>query len=623
VVIRQAVLLAAASVTLGGQVPDPVQDPLEKAYAALRVRQYDAAIELFRTAINEAPGRATIRKDLAYTYLKAGETAAARDQFAEAMRLAPEDFQAALEYAFLCHETGKTDQAHRVFDEVRKRGDPASRATAEQAFQNIDQPLAEGIKRWSEALTTNPEDFNAHWELATLAERRENLPLAAEHYLQAWRLRPDQRSLLVDYGRVSQAMGLAEQANSALLAASRGAEPRTAEAARELLPARYPYVYEFRLAIDLDPGNLGLRRELGFLLAAMGRAAEAEKEFAAIPQDLKQRPDFSEHRKSGEAKALAEKSYRDGYLKDALKYYSIAHEEDPLDFRVILQLGWTHNMLGENGQAVGWFDLARKSSDPATAAEAAKAYRNLRPSTARFRTTVWLFPIYSSRWRTAFTYGQVKVELKPGRLPLRAYLSTRLIGDTRGLGSNVRPPFLSESSLIFGLGLATDYWRGMMLWAEAGTATSYLASGRNQPRMAPDYRGGIAFTKGYGQLLGSRTPGVFFETNDDGVFVSRFQNDFVLYSQNRFGYTFRAARALGGLQTQWYWNTNAGTDLRRQYWANTIEAGPGLRVRWKWLPPESVFSISLVRGGYSIMEGNPYGRKYSDLRVGFWYAGIR
>jgi hypothetical protein len=123
--------------------------------------------------------------------------------------------------------------------------------------------------------------------------------------------------------------------------------------------------------------------------------------------------------------------------------------------------------------------------------------------------------------------------------------------------------------------------------------------------------------------LGRRSPGVFFETNDDGVFVSRFQNDFVIYSQNRFGYTFSPVRALGGLQTQWYWSANVSADLRRQYWANTAESGPGLRLRWKWLPPAWVFSISLVRGGYSVMEGNPWGPRYNDLRVGFWYAGTR
>jgi hypothetical protein len=56
---------------------------------------------------------------------------------------------------------------------------------------------------------------------------------------------------------------------SALLAAARGAEPRTAERARALLPVRYPYVYEFRRALGLDPKNLELRLELENLLLEM------------------------------------------------------------------------------------------------------------------------------------------------------------------------------------------------------------------------------------------------------------------------------------------------------------------------------------------------------------------
>ena len=68
------------------------------------------------------------------------------------MRLDPSDFHVALEYAFLCHDTKMEAEARRVFDQVRKSGDPVSRATAEQAFQNIDQPLAAGIERWKQAL---------------------------------------------------------------------------------------------------------------------------------------------------------------------------------------------------------------------------------------------------------------------------------------------------------------------------------------------------------------------------------------------------------------------------------------------------------------------------------------
>src|SRR5262249_38319290 len=100
----------------------------------------------------------------------------------------------------------------------------------------------------------------------------------------------DRRTVLVDLGRVWKEQGKLAQANAALLAASRSGQPRAAELARELLPARYPYVPEFRDALALDPGNHGLRRELVFLLLQMNREAEAEVEFRVLtetaPDDL-------------------------------------------------------------------------------------------------------------------------------------------------------------------------------------------------------------------------------------------------------------------------------------------------------------------------------------------------
>ena len=53
---------------------------------------------------------------------------------------------------------------------------------------------------------------------------------------------PDRRSVLVDLGRVWLALNRTPEAHAALLAASRGGEPRAAELARELLPAHYPFV---------------------------------------------------------------------------------------------------------------------------------------------------------------------------------------------------------------------------------------------------------------------------------------------------------------------------------------------------------------------------------------------
>jgi Flp pilus assembly protein TadD len=669
--------LAFTSAWLAAQPSDPAYQPLESAYRALREKNYDHAISGFEQAVALVPGRASIRKDLAYTLLKVGENQGARDQFGEAMRLDPTDRHAALEYAFLCFETKQQALARRIFDRIRKTADTASdaasRSTAEQAFQNIDRPLAAGISRWQKAVELEPGNFSSHQELAVLAEQRDQLDLAAEHYEIAWKLRPAERSLMLDLGRVWNLQGRNEDAFVLLFAASRGKPPRIAEQARALLPGRYPFVYEFEKALQLDPANLELRREYAFLLLTMGKKDEAEREFQAlhqaVPDDLLtsaqlgflllDRKDFSGAQplldqvlKGGdeeladrvrvtlkipqalqrretppqqtpdEAKALAEKSMQAGYLKDALKYLAIAHENDPVDFSTMLKLGWVYNVLHDDREALKWFDLAGKSSNPSVSAEAKKAYRNLAPQFQRLRTTVWIFPFFSTRWHDVFGYGQIKTELKLGRLPLRPYLSARFVGDTRQtIGpatGNTLPQYLSESSFIFGAGVATLPWRGVTGWFEAGEAVKYIPSRTNIGAMIPDYRGGISYAKGFGHLMnGGR--GLFAETNDDAVFVSRFQNDMLYYSQNRSGYTFASAEGWGGPQTQLYWNANITADRLHQYWANFVETGPGLRLRFRDFP-RALFSVNFVRGAYTINLDNPRRPNFFDLRVGLWYA---
>ena len=660
-------LLFLIAVNAFAQQDEPSYKPLQQAYDALRQKAYERAVVNFQQAIAIAPDKPSIHKDFAYTLLKVGETEAARDQFAEAVRLDPSDDHVAMEYAFLCYETKRQTTARRIFDRIRKSGN----ATAEEAFQNIDRPLAEGIARWSKVVDLMPDNFSAHQELATLAEQRDELQLAAEHYEKAWRLRPEERSLLLDMGRVGRQLGRGEDSNIALIAASRGAQPRVAEKARELLPARYPYVYEFEKALDLDPKNTDLRREFAYLLLEMDKKQEAERQFQIVnqsapddlltaaqlgflrlkrrdtagaqplldqvlksgddeladrvrvalnlPQTLHRRSDTSRDQVGSEAKALAEKSLKAGYLKDALKYLNVAHEADPVDFGTMLKLGWVYNILHDDSQAIEWFNMARKSPDPAVSSEAAKAFENLRPGLARFRTTAWFYPFFSTRWHDAFGYGQAKTEFKLGNLPFRPYLSTRFIGDVRQTTgstlSNAQPQYLSESSVIFGFGLATNTWRGLTGWAEAGEAVKYITSRKDAGAAIPDYRGGISYAKGFGHLLNG-SKGFFMETNDDGVFVSRFQKDMFLYAQNRGGYTLAPT-------VQFFWNLNATVDRLGQYWANYIETGPGFRFRLQAMPKSMLFSVNFLRGVYTVNAGNPRRPNFWDVRAGFWYAFTR
>jgi Tfp pilus assembly protein PilF len=653
--------VALSSVALSGQVADPAFPILEKAYAALRVHDYDSAIAAFAQAIPLAPTRTSIHKDLAYTLLKTGETEAARDEFAAAMSLDPADDHVALEYAFLCHETKQTAVGRRIFDRVRMKGD----ATAAAAYENVDRPLREGIQRWTHAVEIDPANFSAHEELARLADQRDEFALAAEHYEKAWRLRPDRRALLLDLARMWQAANRNVDALAALLAASRGPDPRTAEDARELLPTRYPFVYEFEQALKLDSSNADLRRELAYLHLEMDHRRDAEKLFEQVveqsPDDLLSTAQLGFLRRSrgdekgalpllnrvlagsddelsdrvrialkmppvlhkqpeaprnspGDAKKLGEKSLEKGDLKDALKYLRAAHENDPVDFAVMLKLGWAYNLLKEDEEAARWFNLARRSPDRSTATEANRAYQNLRPTLERFRSSLWIFPMFSTRWHDLFSYAQAKTELRLSGVPLRPYVSVRFIGDVRGavgLGASIGPQYLSERSVILAAGLATLPWHGITGWFEAGEALRYRVAPNDAARAVPDYRGGVAYGKGFGALLAKEAHGAFGETNLDGIYVSRFANDMLLYSQSRFGYTWA-----GCVQALWNWN--ATVDSRGEYWANYVETGPGVKLRVENLP--LVFSASALRGMYLVTQGNPRGPNYYDLRIGVWYA---
>ena len=670
--LRAFIFLGLAGTLLHAQ--DPAYPHLEKAYASLQSQDYDAAVAGFRKAVEVAPDRASVRKDLAYALLKVGENKAARDEFGEAMKIDPDDYHVALEYAFLCHETGMESVARRIFGSLRKKGDTTSRQTAEQAFQNIDRPLADGIDRWKKALEHDQENFSGHHELARLAEKRDDFDLALEHYQAAWKLRPDRRPLLLDMGRIWKEKGNPEKSISALLAASRGAEPRVAEEARALLPSRYPYVYEFEQALELDPANSELRRELAYLHLEMGDGDKAEKLFLEahakdpndlvsaaqlgffylgrndtekaqplldkvlasddveladrvrkalhLPQTLERTPETSTNKISVEAKVLAEKSLEKGYLTDAMKYFNIAHQNDPTDFSVMLNMARTHNVLKQDEQAVRWFDLARRSPDNTVSKEADQSYKNLKPQFARFRSTFWVMPFYSSRWKDVFGYSQFKTEVRLGKVPLVPYVSVRFTGDSRQTIGSVVPQYLSESSFIFGVGIRTTIWKGLFGWAEAGSDVSYLNRHDRPGRMVPDYRAGASFGKGYGRFLGGEAPGMFFETFNDGVYLSRFNNTLMGSFRNRLGYTAPTVDALGGLQTQFYWNGNATVDVKRQDWANFAEQGPGIKFRWKWMPRSLLFSLDMLRGHY-LLENNPTGQHFTDFRAGLWYAFTR
>ena len=546
--------------------PVAAQTVLDKAYTALREQQWARAVELFERGLASWPDHPTARKDLAYTLLRLGDNEAARDQFQAAWLIHPGDEMAALEFAFLAHDTGRRGEARRIFQQLQASADAQVRATAERAFQQIDGALAESIARWQRALEEHPEADTVHEELARLAEQRGLLELAETHYLAAFRLKPVKRHFLLDLGRVRSLLGRTEEAWAAYWAAYQSADVRTSERAREHLPS------------PVSPRVL-----------ALARALEPPRQLRT-PED---RPGVT-------ALAMAERSFQLGYLPDAQRYFESALESDPANGHIQLRLGQLANLRGDDRAAYRWFAAAKKSPDPTTAQEAQQLWRNLRDTEASLRPTVWVQPLVSSRWRSAFAYGQTKLTFRPRWRGWRAYASLRFAGDA---GNSAAPAPLSERAVSPALGVESRWGRLGTAWFEGGANAGTTRGG--------DLRGGWMWSRSYGARLAEES-GAFARLEAGANYASRFGHNVLLSLRPRWGYVW-GRWELG-------WLASWSRDTRSEFWGNFFETGPALRVRLPDVLQGLTVQVEWVGGHHYAGRGNPGPPGYRDLRIGFWYA---
>lgn len=607
---------------------------LTAAYQALQLGQLTAARAAFEEALSAGAIPDSARLDYAYLLLRMGETEEGRDQFKEVLNRRPQQDRLTLEYAFLAYETGRRAEAFELFLRLSQSEDAAIRKTASDTFQRLDAGLQAAIARWREAAERTPLSYSVHEELARHLEDRNDWVGAAEAYRKAFGLKPDKRRMLLDIARVEGEALRPDLRHAALIAASRGEPPMVAEEARELLPNRYPYVYEFELAISMDPLNVPLRRELGFLLLKMGRERDAIPVFESVlklaPNDalataqlafLRARKPVVESQELTAVRELANQSFEKGYLQDAVRYLQQLHEANPEDHATTLRLGWAYNMIKDDSTALRYFELARQATDARVAAEADQAWRNLRPSLRPVRTTAWVLPFYSSRWREVFAYGQAKAEFRVPGWGVRPYVSLRFIGDLGASGGRIlgpagqaSPGALSESAVVSAVGLATPRKHRVMAWAEAGGSWQYFAQRNGTARIRSDYRGGVNYFRGFGAANLGKEGGWFSASTLDAVYLSRFDHNTLFYAQNRAGYH------LPSRPVQIYLNLNFTTDARRMDWANYWEVGPGIRWRAPGLPAGLYLFADAIYGRHFLKGDGLRTRRFTDLRTGIWYA---
>ena len=647
-----------------GEQPASVQKELSAAYEAMAGKDYEDAIDRFQAAIQQDAKRASIRKELGYAYLKIGETDWAVDVFEQAYILEPADHRTGLELAYLRFETGKRALALELFRNLREADDQDVRTSATETTRRIEGELGREIARWAEGVRDEPANWSAHQELAGLYDEYGDPRKAAKHYEAAWRIQPPRREEMLlrmarSLARAADPLG----ARGAWLLASYSSDTRTSETAREQLPKRHPFASEFQAALELDPRNTTVRRDLAYLLLEVGQLDAALREFERVleidPDDLlaaaqlafiyleqgdaagavrllekaRESTDEDVARRAREAlervrqaraqphRELGQSSLDRSYLQDAQQAFLRAFEENPEDYSAALKLGVVFNLLKQDREAVRWFKIAAQSGDPEVAEQASQSYGNLAPQFRRVTTTLWTYPVFSTRYNDLFNYAQLKTEFRFNSVPIRPYLSLRFVGDLRQRTGGQRPQFLSESSLIAGVGLRTETHRGLTAWGEAGEAISYLGTRPGGvPRAAPDYRGGVNWFRNKGATLGGREPGTFYEMNVDGVFISRFDNNAIAYGQFRPGYRLPDH---GALKAQVFWNFNATVDRNRAYWANYVEVGPGVRLRVPGVTPPMDFMVQVLRGVHLVNEFNPRRPNYWDVRLSLWYSVAR
>ena len=404
------------------------------------------------------------------------------------MRLDPADTHVALEYAFLCYETRQQAEARRTFDRLRQTGDP----TAEQAFQNIDRPLAEGIARWTQALATRPRQLQrpsgtrySRRTARRIRPRRRPLPRGLPPPPGPPRIPARPRPRLDELKDTPRSLHARSSPPPA--APIRASPSRPANSC----PPAIPYVYEFEQALQLDPANLDLRRELAYLLLEMEQQRTRRTGVPEAPRTRPGRPALRRptrlpapepqrsHRRPTPARPGAPRRRRrtgrprphrpqaapdpPPLRRDApragLNRSQNPGREEPqsrlperrrqvphhrprvrprrLRRHAEAGLGLQHPAPGRRRRAL--VQPRPPESRPRHRRRSRHAYATCAPPSRASAPPPGLSPFFSSRWNDAFGYGQVKTEFRLGQPPIRPYLSIRFVGDAQHSDSDARP----------------------------------------------------------------------------------------------------------------------------------------------------------------------------------------
>jgi Tfp pilus assembly protein PilF len=383
---------------------------------------------------------------------------------------------------------------------------------------------------------------------------------------------------------------------------------------------------QFEIVLKAHPDDFGTALELGFLYNRMGRNDLAKKDFALAVKSPD--PDISsravkalENIRGDELWKLRDQGYRllsEGRRPEAIRAFEEAYGQNPQDYASAMQLGYLYQAEGQNENARRMFRSATNSPDPQVASQALAALRSINGVQGLWFSSLYFAPFYTSRFGDEINSLNGKLGLRPTRY-FQPYIGLRLNRDTRSQTGRL-PIIFEDDAAVFSFGIQSQpFGPNSAIYAEAGTAVSLLS----QPpggRAIPDYRVGIDWFHPWGLSLGqasheiSRKVALFGEGYFDTAFYSRYGDNVIGYLQAKEGLTFPLKRLV---PVQAFAAVNVVKDSRGDFYNNVVEIGPGFRFAPVRKLPAFQIQAQYLRGYYMIKGQrtiNPYGPNYNDCR---------
>lgn len=336
----------------------------------------------------------------------------------------------------------------------------------------------------------------------------------------------------------------------------------------------------FQQASLIDPTNVQIKKQLGYLFLGQDKKSEAIEHFVAADQ-------------------LAP--------SDTIK----------------LQLAYLLNSLQRNDEAIVYFRQLEHSGDP-DIREKSQAAIIILGSDEGLQKHPWWGEVYTSsyydsRFKSIFSFLQVREGYSiVGNKLISVYGSFEISGDTKSKSSNTeQPPIIfSDNAAIVGLGLVSNPFAGMRVFVQGGIGIDLIKRG-TASRIKEDFRALITYGNGlYPEISTPSMVRFGFKPFAD-VFGS-----FGYYSRYSNLIGFSSGKA-GGRFVEWkkssldlYARLDITRDTKKQFYNNVIEWGGGVRII-----PHHTFGLSFLaefhRGTYWKVgnEPIPYSSYYNSYRL--------